>query len=223
MITLLFKHALISMHLHCLRFEGIGLPVPLATSLPQKYMIAAITAVYTTAHIQAASSCFSPANEPLMPGFIAERATQTPHSAPSSHTIPYSSNPLMKLASDLIDMLPPHPKTAGSTDLIRLLVTIARWMPLRSNLRGLDNQRVAWAHHRPRTEGTAFPSAILAASAILYSCSPYVGMGASRRGVLAVIAHPHSLECAATRHFIKADVIIICRVQLSDQLWELIS
>ena len=129
----------------------------------------------------------------------------------------------MNLASDLTDVLPPHPKRTGSTDLIRLLVTIVRRMPLRSNLRCLESQRVAWAHHHPSTKMAAMPSAILAASAVPHSHSPYVGMGASRRGVLAIIAQPHCLDLAATRHLIKIYVIVLCGVQLSDQLWKLIS
>ena len=129
----------------------------------------------------------------------------------------------MNLASDLTDVLPPHHKMAESTDLIRLLVTIARWMPLRGNLRGLESQRVAWAHHLSRTEGTAGPSAIFVARAIIYSRSPHVGMCASRRSVLAVIAQPNCLDSAATRHFINVDVIILSGMQLSNQLWVLIS
>ena len=124
----------------------------------------------------------------------------------------------MYISRQLTGVLPPHNGVAKGTDTVRVLVAIACGMPLRGNLRCLDSQGVARTDHPPNTIGAATPLVAGIASPITYFGRPFMGMSASGRGILPVMAHPHHLDIAAAGHLLKVDVRILCGVHLRNQL-----
>jgi hypothetical protein len=120
----------------------------------------------------------------------------------------------MYISRQFTGVLPPHNGVAKGTDTVRVLVAIACGMPLRGNLRCLDNQGVARTDHPPNTIGAPTPFVAGNASPLKYPGCPFMGVIASGRGILPFMTHPHCLDVAAAGHSLKVDVRIICGVHL---------
>ena len=134
---------------------------------------------------------------------IAVRAAKSLEVLPRCDAVVDQSFPFVHRPRQLADMPPPDTCIAPNPKLVRPLVTIVRGMPLRGNFWCIHGQRDAWAYHTPRGEWAAGCLTLTAAIAVLCSDSPFLGMLASRRRTLAVVAHPNRLLRTAAGDFVK--------------------